>query len=583
MADVSWLSAAESASFFGHDSHHVPVNLNRLKNARVLWLNQKAVTSDPHFDRVGQSMSRYEQHILSACAHAILTDSDTGEMFDDDVTVGYADRYGGSGIGLNGGSGRAAVVNGYLVKGVGRTPLVSSLTDESHASGGAYLEESIRETIFAEIVRAEFPCSAIPVLAIIDTGLIQIFEESAGPKMERRTLLIRPSFIRPAHFERATAYFSGNPKEGQQDTLRVSQFFTQAIATFGQQELTRQYKSLWLNWAQQLAYSFVHRLPHGSNTISNICLDGKLLDFGAMSAVPSWANAATMLSRQTFGMQFNVLPRMIRLTGYFFSRYLNVQIGSEESTADLTAAVQSEYRRTILVETLRLCGVLRDDAEAAANGPDFSLLWQSIVIVIEYFQKERIDLVERTPVVNLQWDLHAVWKKEPPVHLGALQILLKSLVSLDDQAVAAKRCCLLSATRENLFREEAKCDIFSTLDGSHRGEEPNMNQIEQFINEQVVEGRRDHQFAVHDAAPIGFAINIAASYVLFKEKNSDKIFGITESDLINRNANKNSGIKVNSVKRLAIQHFSATSLQFQDRNTPPFKGAVKIYCDKYPT
>ena len=173
--------------------------------------------------------NRCSTQIRIGAIPTILIDSDTGEMFDDDVTVGYADRYGGSGIGLNGGSGRAAVVNGYLVKGVGRTPLVSSLTDESHASGGAYLEESIRETIFAEIVRAEFPCSAIPVLAIIDTGLIQIFEESAGPKMERRTLLIRPSFIRPAHFERATAYFSGNPKEGQQDTLRVSQFFTQVV------------------------------------------------------------------------------------------------------------------------------------------------------------------------------------------------------------------------------------------------------------------------------------------------------------------------------------------------------------------
>lgn len=572
MADVSWLNTEESRAFF-HDSHHVPVTLKRLANARVVWLNQKAAAGDPHFDRLGRDMARYEKHILSCCAYTMAAQAGARETCDDDEVIGYADRYGGSGIGLNGGSGRAAVVNGYLVKGIGRTPLVSALTEFAHASGGAYLEECVRETIYSEIVCAEFPHSAIPVLAIIDTGLQQIFEGSTGTIVERRTLLVRPCFVRPAHFERATGYYSGNPKEGALDTARVSRFFAQAMTVWGRERLIDHYKSLWSNWAQQLAYSFVHRLPHGSNTVSNICLDGKLLDFGAMSAVPSWADAAIMESRQNFGAQFNLIPAMIRSSGYFFNRYLEAPIVDEKNIAAWTTAVQHAYLRVTVIETLRLCGVSHEIAENAANGPDFALLWRSIYSIINYFQRERINMVETTPDIRIKWDLHLVWDQEPPSHLAGLRAILKRMIPSDEQAIAVKRSSLLTATRKNLFREEMKREIFSTLDRSCTGAHPDRRDIERFVNERVAGGRRDHRFRISDAVPVGFAISASSSYVLFEEGCGDRMFAIKELYA----GSSHQSEQAYNPERYPVIKVTPTSIQFQNANVPDFEGAVKMY------
>ncbi len=51
------------------------------------------------------------------------------------------DRYGGAGLARNGGSGRAAMTQGWLIKGVGRTPLVSVASDPIHATGRSTLSD----------------------------------------------------------------------------------------------------------------------------------------------------------------------------------------------------------------------------------------------------------------------------------------------------------------------------------------------------------------------------------------------------------------------------------------------------------
>ena len=61
----------------------------------------------------------------------------------DQLIVGEVDRYGGSGIGKNGGSGRCAIINGVQIKGVGRTQLAVSDDDLWHSYGGLNLQDAI--------------------------------------------------------------------------------------------------------------------------------------------------------------------------------------------------------------------------------------------------------------------------------------------------------------------------------------------------------------------------------------------------------------------------------------------------------
>ncbi|MES2297704.1 MAG: hypothetical protein V4582_11715 [Pseudomonadota bacterium] len=574
MNDVSWLSAQACAQLFGADGAHVPLTLHRLRGARLLWLNRAVARHDPAFGgAAGGDWDAYERHVLAACAYAQKAIDASAQDFGEEQIVAHADRYGGGGIGLNGGSGRAAICNGYLVKGVGRTPLVSSLTAQSHASGGAYLEESVREAIYSEVVRAEFPFSAVPVLAIIDTGLVQVWQEAQGTKTERRTLLVRPCFARPAHFVRASSFYTDDRSQAGIDTLRVSRFHAHAAALLGKTRLQQMYATLWRHWASQLAYSFAHRLPHGSNTISNVCLDAKLLDFGAMSALPSWANIATMLARQPFAQQHKVLPGLQWSIAYSFGRYLDPALAAPAERAALATASGAAYGATLLFEVLRVCGLSRRQAQAVLDGDERDQAMRVVDDVIAHFQKEVLDMVESTPPLRTPWEMAQLWDGPVPAYLLSLQQLLMRVVAPAARARAAQRCRFVSATRTALFREELKKNIFAALDHAQLDLQTDRPRIEKFINEHLARARRDHRFDIDDAAPLGFAVGSEASFALFVDDADGAMFALLESPSAQACA------QTAHSDRLWLRSISDAGMEFMEAGRARFEGAVHILAE----
>jgi hypothetical protein len=450
---------------FGVECNHVPVAVRRLSGARILWLNRRAIKEDPKFSELGCQEAAYEQMLLDSCAYQVDPSvSLAATMPTPDHRIAFADRYGGAGIGSNGGSGRGICVNGYQIKGVGRTPLVSRLTKESHASGGAYLEECVRETIFSEVVASEFPIGSVPTLAIIDTGLIQIWNMGIGQKCERRTLLVRPYFLRPAHFERAVGFVSCANQEGLQDHIRVTKTFATALEIYGRTGLRRMFDDLWVNWARQLAYSFIHRLPPGNNTPSNISFDGRLVDFGSMCAAPSWANAATSFYHHPFTDQFANISRAIKSLSYYFGRHFDSSMGKEGAVSEQIATATKIYQQTVCSELLRLCGVPRDVAEKAVADQQLARLWSMARSVIAHYQAEQIDMVMSVPDLRIPWDLHQIWGTVVPGHLRPLRRLLGELMPLAIPEVAALECAARSASRPLLYAPSMKTKIFEALD-----------------------------------------------------------------------------------------------------------------------
>lgn len=455
-----------TARILGSDAGHVPVPLHRLASARMLWLNHRAARDDPQFHRLGGDVSRYAQHLLDACAFQIVPARASSAILTGHApdAIGYADRYGGGRIGFNGGSGRAVTVNGYYVKGVGRTPLVSSLTSEAHASGGAYLEECVRETIFAEIAAKEFPFSAVPTLAIIDTGVVQVWDTHLEPQSERRTLLVRPTFVRPAHFQRAAGFHSGYEKEGSLDEHRVCRVFGAAVDALGTDGLSQMYDQLWDRWTRQLAYAFVHRLPHGSDNTSNLATDGRLADFGAMSAVPSWAATATALQPERFRQRFGVIVGCIRSMAYFFGRHFEQEFASEEATRRRLEKLYDLYRRTIATEVLRACGATASTAFDAVKADRGFSLWTRAVTLIGHYQREMLDLVEATPDPAIAWDLDQLWDAQPPTHLRAIRSVLNDLIPAAERDDARRRNITLARNRPLLFKREMRSSIYRSVD-----------------------------------------------------------------------------------------------------------------------
>ena len=461
----AFFNSTEIDKLFGKGSPQLPLPMTKIDGARVLWLNERAARHDPAFAALGNSLEAYERSLLDTCAFRVSRDE--SEVPDH---IGYADRYGGVGISRNGGSGRAMTLGNYHVKGVGRTPLLSTLADPAHASGGAYLEECAREAIWAEIVQSEFPHGAIPVLAIIDTGEHVVWQTNGGPKSEQKCLLVRPSFIRPAHFERAIGFYNGQPDVGQSDARRVMEFFQAAIDHWGRETLQRLISDFWIKWARQSAHGFVHRMTHGGTYSSNVALTGELVDFGAMSALPSWARASMMFGAPPTGTELSGIVQHMRASVPTFAAHLDTTMMSESWFADRVGKVATAYDGHVQQEVLHLVGLPKGSIERF-SGHHAQHLRTAVNRLVQLASRERTSMVYGTPLVRRPWNIVDFWASSVPAELRELRVLVDANFSHDERDSAADRIGFTAATRPELFREEMKSWLYHAVEQRPTGHE----------------------------------------------------------------------------------------------------------------
>ncbi len=293
----------------------VPFEVRRLPNARLLWLNERWLIEAGMAPNESQARASFAARMLrdfavtsrvsdlpgtSACQHSL-----------------YADRYGGTGGALHGGSGRCGSKDGFIAKGVGKTPLVAEEVDIYHKNGRMSVGEAIRETVNAEIANHELPWGAVPTVAIIDAGFDFPYGESAEAR--RAAIVVRPQFIRPAHFERSIFFGTGGYRDSAQlrDALRVRDATRAAVA------VPMAYPSLlemFRRFAQQIGVARARRLWQGRFLSSNVSIDGALVDFGSFRAVPNWRRTIG-LAGECFGGEIEQLRSTFISVAGFFGKY----------------------------------------------------------------------------------------------------------------------------------------------------------------------------------------------------------------------------------------------------------------------
>lgn len=249
-----------------------------------------------------------------------------------------ADLYGGTNGADHGGSGRCGMFGGYNAKGIGKTPLVSESVDERHKTGWLSLAEALREAVTSEVCRSELPYGAIPILAIIDTGFT--YRPAPGAAEERCAIVLRPNFIRPAHFERSI-YFgdSGTPASHQyRDARRVAEA-TQTLGRSG--DLYLHVGETFTRFAKQLGAARAYRLWQGRFLTSNLSIDGAYVDFGSFRSVPSWRKRVG-LAGESFGSEVKQLRAGFASVMYYYAKY--------SGGNDLPFEVASFYRQLSEIE-----------------------------------------------------------------------------------------------------------------------------------------------------------------------------------------------------------------------------------------
>jgi uncharacterized protein YdiU (UPF0061 family) len=206
--------------------------------------------------------------------------------------IGLCDRYGGRGVGSNGGAGRCLTIDKVQIKGCGVTPLFRGKDDSN--PGVCDFSECIREIIYSNISDQILPFGAAKCY-----GVILLEEKFCSESNSNCALLLREPVLRPAHFLRAIRYGEESHSSLSADIERVTQNCKWLLVELiGATEGRLRKKMLVSTFIFSLAERLIKQIViarwigfcHGSINPSNVTISGGYVDFGTSSFLPPFAN-----------------------------------------------------------------------------------------------------------------------------------------------------------------------------------------------------------------------------------------------------------------------------------------------------
>lgn len=282
----------------------------------------------------------------------------------------HADRYGGSGIGTNGGAGRAAFLpwGNLNIKGVGLTPLaVVDPDDFQHSHGGAPMREGLVEALWGEVGSNLFTHGSTRILAVIDVD-----DHTQWPDggREKRALIIRATDqLRPAHLLDGWSGARFTPE------LFVRMAEDQGVLVrdpSGQPDLGATMQVLVEHHAQAAAEQWRWRVVHGAIRTGNMQLTGGQLDLATMSSQPRTTAMKTLGHGGSWGREHEDRTRELQLV----FNAVRSQIPPADRhrlhahAVDVAARMDDAYDAALQRQVLDACGLkpgLADDL--ARNTP----------------------------------------------------------------------------------------------------------------------------------------------------------------------------------------------------------------------
>lgn len=154
--------------------------------------------------------------------------------------------------------------------------------DEWHSNGAFLLTNGFKESIMSEVAANELASGANRVIALIATGTYVEIDRQETP----RVLVVREDSVRPAHFIHNDK--AGSEADRQFDTDRVKAVIANLPYALPQSrkdlpnEPGPRLKAGLDEFADRLgkryADAWSRRLHHGGESISNVLLDGGMID-----------------------------------------------------------------------------------------------------------------------------------------------------------------------------------------------------------------------------------------------------------------------------------------------------------------
>ena len=451
---------------------------NMFENVTVVWMNRRRCLGYGIFSPNDNA----EEMIRNKFAYGITSTKRFSEIaFNVDQCKDFStDRYGGPGVGFNGGSGRCGITEGFQIKGIGTTPLVGSCPPDQiwHSGGELNLVDGVLEVINSEILGSILPYGTVRSLALMR------IDDSWDPRTGNYFgLLVRELCVRPAHFLYAANFtFTGEyVTQYCKDSDRVCSAFEELNKVHGGTSgVINLIGDFLRNCAAQFAFSRAHRLQHGVLSPSNISISGQWLDLANVSfvnsginfssgegqvpfylepdAILNYAHRLCLIYSRSIGIDLNFGP----LENYFheaFDHYLRIftldALGLSKKL--IRAPCASEALENIFREFNEL---LMKNAETIRFACPISL--ESADAVIDYIEKmyrgysiardAGPELEYFSMLVRLSYDLDGISVKYPSFIVGRAIIALKKALFSASLCSGRLKGALSVLIRENCGR-----------------------------------------------------------------------------------------------------------------------------------
>lgn len=322
-----------------------------------------------------------------------VDDGGSGGLSQVGQIVADLEMYGGAGIGSNAGGVRCGNFAGLQIKGIGPSVLAGPGADKWHRHGALSLQDAVRETVVGELLAMAAPSGAVRALGIVDLGFdfqTEVGKEKA-PGSAPRALLYREQSVRLAHFMRSS-FMNVGYKLAQLELARMRDGLPRFVDWLcGKSprvdfELAAQgVRAMFELILNQLATLRTKRLVHGSLIPSNLCIDGRLVDFTTTTAVstlhPVLVSVGGWSSQHQHHQALLALPDLLFYISKFDKRCAVTREKLEQTCQNLKSELTLFHDRTLMREHLGLLGFPVDRAAQLDESTQNALLASLIAVI----------------------------------------------------------------------------------------------------------------------------------------------------------------------------------------------------------
>lgn len=339
----------------------------RIRDTSTVWIN--AATADDLSGIVGGAAP--ERDFAQYFSYIARDNTCFGEAALDrnDRRTYLAERYGGRGVGTNGGGGRVGNYGKFQVKGVGPN-LLASTTSTWHSYGSLNLVDAATEAIYSTVLGRILPLGCAKVYGVIhtsDSGALQIRrwgEKDASTAPMSGALLVRECTLRPAHFMHAELFAEPQSPKLMRESARIRAVHRQLKSRFENNNNFVQFIGKFvLSAARQFAFARAARIAHGGVTVSNICLDGRWIDLTEARFLTGGKNYT---NQGTFYDEPQVISEVVTQLTYIFGKS-NVSLFNVEP---ILRYCQKTFDNCFAYYALSILGLPLEGLEAIADSED---------------------------------------------------------------------------------------------------------------------------------------------------------------------------------------------------------------------